>query len=263
MSTTKPPKSQSSSGTLQIQSRSKKWIRRVITVFILLVLGTALLLPLICERRVANPVFQCVNNLHNLNIALLNYESDYGTFPPAYVADKDGKPLYSWRVLLLPYFDRQDLYEQFHLDEPWDSPHNLPLSQTDFRLFHCPSEPTTVPGQTSYVMVVGPGMISEGTRSYGLKDITDGPATTILLVEMAGSGIHWAEPRDLDVSNATVVPCDSDKHGLRSWHPGGVNVSFADGHIDFLDETIDPKLLRALLTRNGGEDVNAFNEQGN
>jgi hypothetical protein len=58
---------------------------------------------------------------------MVNYHDAHGRLPPAVVYGKDGKPLYSWRVLLLPYLDEQELYQQFQLDEPWDSPHNLQL----------------------------------------------------------------------------------------------------------------------------------------
>ena len=55
------------------------------------------------------------------------YRKKHHTMPPAYLADKQGKPLLSWRVALLPYLGQQDLYKRFHLDEPWDSPHNRQL----------------------------------------------------------------------------------------------------------------------------------------
>ena len=68
-----------------------------------------------------------------------NYEAQHGCFPPAYSVDKDGRPLHSWRVLLLPYLDEEELYKQLRLDEPWDSPHNKAVFDAtahavDFRL---------------------------------------------------------------------------------------------------------------------------------
>ena len=62
------------------------------------------------------------------------------SFPPAYTADKDGKPLLSWRVLILPYVEQNELYKQFHLDEPWDSEHNKPLIAQDARCLHKPKQ---------------------------------------------------------------------------------------------------------------------------
>src|SRR5580704_9988487 len=84
----------------------------------------------ISDAREAARSSQCISNLKQLGLGLLNYESKYGCFPPAYVADADGKPLYSWRVLLMAEFDRTDrwfggrLARGFRFDEPWDSPSN-------------------------------------------------------------------------------------------------------------------------------------------
>src|SRR5690348_6194553 len=64
------------------------------------------------------------NNLKQVALALMDYQAAYRKFPPAVVRDKAGRPLYSWRVLVLPFLEQQRLYEQFHLDEPWDSEHN-------------------------------------------------------------------------------------------------------------------------------------------
>jgi RNA polymerase sigma factor (sigma-70 family) len=67
-----------------------------------------------------------MNNLRQIMLAIHNYH-DANNRLPADVRDKDGKPLLSWRVLILPYLEQDNLYQQFHLDEPWDSEHNLKL----------------------------------------------------------------------------------------------------------------------------------------
>ena len=67
---------------------------------------------------------QCVNNLKQLGLAFHNYLSANNAFPKAAITDKQGKPLLSWRVAILPYIDQRDLYNKFKLDKPWDSPHN-------------------------------------------------------------------------------------------------------------------------------------------
>ena len=55
------------------------------------------------------------------------YRDTYKVFPPAFIADADGKPMHSWRVLLLPYLEQQVFYMRYRFDEPWDSPHNRSL----------------------------------------------------------------------------------------------------------------------------------------
>src|SRR3990172_9467251 len=66
----------------------------------------------------------CKNNLHQIEMALHYYHDKYHCFPPAYVADASGRPLHSWRVLLLPFLEQENLYRQYRFDEPWDGPHN-------------------------------------------------------------------------------------------------------------------------------------------
>jgi len=63
-------------------------------------------------------------------LTLQDYHEANGQLPPAVVRDKDGRPLYSWRVALLPFLEHDPLYRQFRLEEPWDSAHNEPLSRT-------------------------------------------------------------------------------------------------------------------------------------
>ena len=75
------------------------------------------------------------NNLHQIAIALLNYQDVHGRLPPAVVKSKDGKPLLSWRVLILPYLGEGNLYKEFKPDEAWDGPHNKPLLSSMPKVF--------------------------------------------------------------------------------------------------------------------------------
>ena len=91
-----------------------------------------------------------------------------------------------------------------------------------------------------------------------LEDIKDGIRNTIVFVEVKDSGIHWAEPRDLDFGKMSFRVNDPNGEGISSYHPGVAGVVFADGQIRFIDDGFDPNLLKALLTINGGEDVTKF-----
>ena len=79
-----------------------------------------------------------------------------------------------------------------------------------------------------------------------------------MFVEVKNSGIHWAEPRDLDFTSMSFRINDPNGTGIGSYHTGGALVALADGSIRFVEEGLDPKLLKALITINGGEDVGAF-----
>ena len=158
----------------------------------------ALLLPATEAAREAARRVSCTNNLKQIALAIHNYATANKCFPPAFIADKDGKPMHSWRVLLLPYLGEEELYRQYRFDEPWDSPHNQVLAAQMPRVYHCPSDPKTDSTETSYAMLVGPHAISDGPTGRGFGDIKDGFSYTIMVVEAAGVGINWLEPQDID-----------------------------------------------------------------
>ncbi len=195
-----------------------------------------------------------MNNLHQIGIALANYHAVHKCYPPAFVADAQGQPLVSWRVLLLPYMDSRPLFDEWkkHRDEPWNGPHNIKLSQTVLEFLHCPSDAGPVT-DTSYVAVVGPGTIWPGTAQVADSQITDGAANTIILVEVANSGINWMEPRDLDFKNLSLGVNPKSGLGVSSGHPAVACVLFADGRTVTIPEHLTEQELQALLTISGGE----------
>jgi prepilin-type processing-associated H-X9-DG protein len=184
-----------------------------------------------------------------------NYNQAYGCFPPAYLADKNGKPMHSWRVLLLPYMDQKALYDMYRFNEPWDSANNRRVTDLAIGLYQCSSEPDRKNPTTNYMMVVGPHMLSDGPHSKTLKEITDGTSNTIMVVEVADSGTWWAEPHDLNFEQMSFKINNSKRQGISSYHVGGVNVAFCDGSVRFLRDSTNPELVKAMLTIDGGEPI--------
>lgn len=215
----------------------------------------------IAARHAARRI-QCTNQLKQINLALLNYEQANRCLPPAYVADAKGRPLYSWRVLILPYIEQGDLYKRIRLNEPWDSPHNRSVLQIESvaKLFHCPSAENPK-DETSYVMIVGPNTTSDGPHSVRLADLKDGVSNTILVAEIKDSGIHWAAPRDLDFESMSFQINDPVGKGIGSYHSETANVGLADGAVRCISNGFDPTLVKALITINGGEDVSDFHSR--
>jgi len=206
----------------------------------------ALLLPAVQAAREAARRSQCVNNLKQIGLAMANYESANGVFPPALTLDPEGKPLLSWRVLLLPYLDNSGLYDQFKLDEPWDGPHNKPLLAKMPKVYECPSWPQAGPGNSVYQVMIGPGTLFEKAEGMALKDVTDGTSNTLMVLETKAP-VPWTQPSGLALTRNKPI------EGLGSGHPGGFNAAFADGSVKFIKNLISPSTLEALCTRNGGE----------
>jgi prepilin-type processing-associated H-X9-DG protein len=211
-----------------------------------------LLRPAFVRQQAEMKRMQCMNNLKQIMLAMHNYHSANNTFPPAFRANKAGKPLLSWRVLILPYLGQQELYNEFHLDEPWHSPHNKALIARMPEVYKCTD--TDLPsGRTRYLTPRGEATLFPGAEGIGIQQVTDGTSNTIAVVESgAGDSVVWTVPNDWEVILSELKPGST----LRS-HPGGSNVGFADGSVRFLKGTISPRVLEALLTRAGGEIIAA------
>jgi hypothetical protein len=197
----------------------------------------------------------CFNNLKQISLALQRYDARYGSLPPAYIADQNGKPMHSWRILILPFLEQEPLYKEYDFSEPWDGPHNSRLMQRCPKQFRCHEATNQNPSATSYVAVVGNTTMWPGNRGSRLEDIKDGTSNTIMLVEVADSDINWMEPRDLSFEQATKGVNVDKQHGISSNHAGIVCVAYADGHGTYLVDDVSSEALKALFTIAGGETV--------
>jgi len=212
----------------------------------------ALLLPAVSSAREAARRTQSMNNLKQLALAMHNYHDVYRRFPARAIFDSEGRPLLSWRVQILPFIEEQDLYEQFHLDEPWDSEHNKALIPQMPEVYRNPSA-TTEPGLAHYVALVGPGTLFEGTEGHSFRDILDGTSNSIMLVEVnPDRAVIWTKPEDL-----TFDP-ENPLDGLGNAHPGGFNVVLCDGSVRFISATIDPEVFRLLAQIADGRAMRDF-----
>ncbi|HLA85506.1 MAG TPA: DUF1559 domain-containing protein [Thermoguttaceae bacterium] len=209
--------------------------------------------PTPAQRETARRI-ECMDNLQQLSIALHAYHNAYGSFPPAYVADKKGRPMHSWRVLILPFLDQEELYKKYRFDEPWDGPNNKILVNEMPPCYRCPNQPAGFHlGETNYVAVVGPRAAWRTDRAVVREEIRDGDLWTILVVETKDSGIPWTAPRDLPWPPMPTQVNPSSGAGISSRHPGGAMALFADGYVYFLPDS--NKKVAAMLTIDGGEPV--------
>lgn len=185
-------------------------------------------------------------------MAVATYHDTYGVLPPAYIADAAGRPMHSWRVLLLPFLEQRDLYEQYDFDEPWDGPNNRKLltQRPSIYAFHDKESQTGT--ATNYVAVVGDESAWPFGKSLSMDQISDGGALTILIVENQGGDIPWTQPRDLEFATMSMEVGAPSGISSRFDPPAVVT---ADGSVHTLSLGLAPATLRALLTARGGEDV--------
>ena len=213
------------------------------------------LLPAIMAARQAATRMQCTNNIKQIGLALHNYHDAHWVLPPVMTADANGKPLHSWRVLLLPFIEQQALYEQIRLNEPWDSEHNKQFHNRVPSIYQCPSAKGDMTGMTSYSVVVGKEcLFNEPNAKKTFAAIADGTSNTIAIVERK-TPVCWMDPTQEITFEEACKGVNVSAGGLGSNHTGGMNVGFFDGRVHFISETIAPTVLRALLTCAGGESV--------
>jgi len=219
-----------------------------------LVLLGALLLPVV-HRDIsgARHRIKCKGNLTQIGVALHNYHDAFGVFPPAYISDEHGRPMHSWRVLILPYFDSDlgiALHKEYNFSEPWDGPNNIKLLERRPDVYACPARIDDEPTLTSYAAIVGDECVFRGTEPVSISEITDGVSNTSIVGEVAHAHIRWTEPRDISFG---AFPGIGQPEGFSSDHEGGVHLLRGDTSAKFTSARLTPKELRAWFTRNGGE----------
>jgi len=191
---------------------------------------------------------QSANNLKQIGIAMHGYNDNSGSLPPAAVCDKTGKPLLSWRVLILPYVEEGELFKQFKLDEPWDSEHNKKLLARMPKVYAIPGR--TKPGDTDthYRVFVGNGAGFEWVRGMRLPaDFPDGTSNTLLCFT-AETAVPWTKPDELAF--------DPEKDMTRLFGAvanGRIQIGLFDGSVRTYTKLPSKTTVHALITRNGGE----------
>lgn len=192
------------------------------------------------EVRRNAPIMESVNNLKPLSLAIINYsDANRGEMPQkGAILDANGKPLLSWRVAILPYIEQTLLYQQFHLDEPWNSDHNIKLLDQMPQVFALPGEEGEA-GKTHYRVFGGHGIFG-GERLTFPASIPDGTSNTIMVIE-SEEAIEWTKPETLDYDPEKEFPKllyrDDDR----------VNAGMADGSVRRLRKDLPAETWQRLI----------------
>jgi hypothetical protein len=216
----------------------------------------ALVFPAVSAARVEGHKRKSAANMKRIVLAMQNYEADYGCFPPAFVADSSGKPMHSWRVLLLPYLGYEHVYRTYNLDKPWDAPENMEVRFLMPDEYACPADPDAAAQyETSYMVFVGPRTLFRGAEAVKRDEVSDGVENTIMLVQTPSCGVCWIEPRDLDVNIMRFEVNGQEGIEMGSLHAGGAYVVTGDGQAHFLTDETPPDYVEAMSTIDGDEIV--------
>ncbi|PHR98005.1 MAG: hypothetical protein COA78_26680 [Blastopirellula sp.] len=198
--------------------------------------------------RTAARRMSSTNNLKQIALALHNYHDTYQTLPPAYFADEDGTPQHSWRVIILPFLEQNDLYDQYDFDQPWDSPANKQVLNQMPDVYNNPNSVAAAvdPTATTYQAISGTNTVFDGTQPISFAAVTDGLSNTVWMVENYGRPVPWTKPVD-------ISPADYIAGKPFNGNPmGGINVGFADGSVQFFPNDTPKNKLEATATINDG-----------
>jgi prepilin-type processing-associated H-X9-DG protein len=192
-----------------------------------------------------------------LTLALHNYVSVHGHFPPAYSVDKDGRPLHSWRTLILPYLDQGGQYRAIDLTKPWDDPVNAAFAFPVPDIFRCPGVDAAADDPTTnYIGVVGKETAwKPGGETITFSDGSDGCSATIAIIESTNHRVHWMAPDNLKSAELLRLIKREGDATIQSPHPGGFNTGWLDGSYRWFSNEDVVEGLPAALTIAGGEGV--------
>jgi len=217
----------------------------------------AAVLPAVQQVRGAAQRVESQNNLRQQVLAALNYESAHQDFPQGYTVDKQGNKLLSWRVYVLPFIEQNRLFQQFKLDEPWDSPNNKKLIEKMPKTFRSPAS-NAKPGFTVYRGIGGKSGVLRGADEggrVGFGNITDGSSNTIFLIETSDElAVPWTKPAGLN-------PDQFDRDKIFGSYSGGTNVARCDGSTLFMSDQIETISLRYMMKMNDGNIVRSRNQR--
>lgn len=165
--------------------------------------------------------------------------------------------MHSWRVLILPFLEGEEIYEKYRFDEPWDGPNNRKLHGQMPEIYRCPCSKEL--NRTHYKLVCGPGTLFADGLFQTLGECPDGTSNTALVVEDAGSPVNWLKPDDLTVDEAVELFSNFQfedflhrRDSLFSVTYGSSCFGMMDGSVGHLGVNCDPDELRNLFGSDNG-----------
>lgn len=215
-----------------------------------------LLWPTLSALKARRDRVASLNNLQRIAEALNAYSIQHGTYPTPVVYDASGKPLYSWRVLILEQLGESRLAASFRHDLAWDSPENAMLLSQCPNVFMCPTiSKNQIAASANYALITGNNTVFPSSGPLAFSQITDGRDRTLLVAEVELAGGEWSQPWDIDIAKFSTKIGFGGANAIGGNHAGGGAIAFADGRPGWLPDDLSPALLRGLISPAGGEQI--------
>ena len=200
------------------------------------------------------------NNLLQIGLALYHYQNQYQSYPPGNTTTADGNPSHSWQTLILLYLDHKPLFNQINFEQPWNATENQPVFQTVMPVYLNPVISVLYPEQKSSTSPEGYGLshyagnelVLKQNQGSQIREIKDGMSPTIFAMEIGENFKPWGDP------TSTVNPSQVLGPGKKTSQKGGNYILMGDGSVRLITKEIDPAILKALSTTNGGETIGDF-----
>lgn len=232
----------------------RKTITRIVAAsFLLVVIGAILgmcVLPAVTRHYVGGKSHHCSNNLRQIAIALQSYHDKYQSLPPAYTVDEEGRPLHSWRTLILPFIEgEQELYDSIDLSKPWNHRVNQQAFAKEVACYQCEKRGNL----TTYQVVSSPEGCFYQSNCLSFSDITDSHNETIMLVEvLSDQAVPWMAPQDTDEAQLVANLKSPGKP-----HYGGFHIVYCGCWV-YHARALDSGDIHAMITIAAGDRVKSL-----
>ena len=197
-----------------------------------------------------------INNLERIASALNAYAADHGAYPLPIIRDATGRPMHSWRVAILPYLNENQVANAYDYNKPWDSSENMMIASSIPSVYISQSQNRMSGYGCEYHLVIGDRTLFPKTGPLNPKFVTDEITKTALVVEATSrqnSASIWTQPVELDIQAMTGAIGANPGVEIGSVTAGGAAIATVDGTGHFLDESMAPEIVLAILTASGNE----------